>query len=65
MEPPITPELLDVDLSSNKKAPTPMADSTWSCSGSGSVSEFDQKATKRLLRKIDLVLIPFLSLLYL
>lgn len=27
--------------------------------------EFDTKSTKRLLRKIDLALIPFLSLLYL
>jgi hypothetical protein len=26
---------------------------------------YDEKATKRLIRKIDLVLLPFLSLLYL
>jgi hypothetical protein len=28
-------------------------------------ASFDAKATKRLLRKIDLILIPFLALLYL
>lgn len=31
----------------------------------GSAKEFDTKFTKRLLRKIDFALIPFLSLLYL
>ena len=29
------------------------------------IPEFDQKATRRLLRKIDIRLIPFLALLYL
>lgn len=32
---------------------------------SESTQEFDTKSTKRLLRKIDFALIPFLSLLYL
>jgi hypothetical protein len=36
-------------------------DSTDSVESAG----FDQKATKRLIRKIDLVLIPWLALLYL
>lgn len=31
----------------------------------GTTEEFDTKSTKRLLRKIDFALIPFLSLLYL
>jgi len=32
---------------------------------SGAAPAYDQKATKRLLRKMDFYLIPFLALLYL
>jgi hypothetical protein len=34
-------------------------------SGSQEAIAYDEKATKRLLRKIDFTLIPFLALLYL
>lgn len=36
-----------------------------SSSGHSDDVSFDEKATKRLVRKIDLVLLPLLSLLYL
>lgn len=33
--------------------------------GPSEIAPFDQKETKRLLRKIDLVILPFVALLYL
>jgi hypothetical protein len=52
----------DHELAYTGKEQPPVLERT--TSGGSSVG-FDNKATKRLLRKIDLALIPFLALLYL
>jgi hypothetical protein len=54
-------DMQDIDLSKDEKTGTATVDGSYSGSDVG----FDDKATKRLLRKIDIVLIPFLSGLYL
>ena len=51
----------DINLSKDEKTGRATVDGSYSDSDMG----FDDKATKRLLRKIDITLIPFLSGLYL
>ena len=54
-------DMQDINLSKDEKTGTATVDGSYSDADVG----FDDKATKRLLRKIDIVLIPFLSGLYL
>jgi len=54
-------DMQDINLSKEEKTGRATADGSYSDSDIG----FDDKATKRLLRKIDITLIPFLSGLYL
>jgi hypothetical protein len=49
----------------DKKPTVELVESVDSGSDHTTDSVYDQKETKRLIRKIDLVLLPFLSLLYL
>ncbi|OCK76566.1 MFS general substrate transporter [Lepidopterella palustris CBS 459.81] len=56
-----TADMQGLRLSNDHKAHGAIVESSYSASDSG----FDDKATKRLLRKIDFVLIPLLSALYL
>lgn len=54
-------DMQDINLSKDEKTGRATVDGSYSDSDMG----FDDKATKRLLRKIDITLIPFLSGLYL
>jgi hypothetical protein len=49
----------------DKKPELEVIETIDSSSGRSQDTEYDEKDTKRLIRKIDIVLLPFLSLLYL
>lgn len=58
-------KFLILHVTMEKHHDTKLRETADSSSGHSDDVSFDEKATKRLVRKIDLVLLPLLSLLYL